>query len=91
VRESDRQDLGGVTAKRFGISLGHVVIRLRHGEALRGQNLRQGGRKRRLAVVDVTDRANVDVRLLALELFLGHRDISFCASLNRDLLKLKPS
>src|SRR5450756_1847268 len=85
VRESDRQDLGGVTAKRFGISLGHVVIRLRHGEALRGQNLRQGGRKRRLAVVDVTDRANVDVGLLALELFLGHRDISFCASLDRDL------
>ena len=34
--------------------------------------LRDRSRQRRLAVVDVTDRADVDVRLGPLELLLGH-------------------
>ncbi len=37
-----------------------------------GEHLRDGSGQRRLAVVDVTDRADVDVRLVALELLLGH-------------------
>ena len=36
------------------------------------QHLRDGGRQRRLAMVDVTDGADVDVRLVALELLLRH-------------------
>ena len=43
---------------------------LRH--ALLGQHLREGGRQRRLAVVDVTDRAHIHVGLVALELLLRH-------------------
>jgi hypothetical protein len=37
-----------------------------------GEHLRDRGSEGRLAVVDVTDRADVDVRLGALELLLGH-------------------
>src|SRR3954453_20450422 len=37
-----------------------------------GEHLRDRRGQRRLAVVDVTDRADVDVRLVALELLLGH-------------------
>ena len=40
--------------------------------ALVGEHLRDRRGERRLAVVDVTDRADVDVRLRALELLLGH-------------------
>ena len=40
--------------------------------SLLGEHLRDRGRQRRLAVVDVTDGADVDVRLGALELLLGH-------------------
>src|SRR5439155_13194139 len=40
--------------------------------ALLGEHLRDRGGQRRLAVVDVTDRADVDVRLRPLELLLGH-------------------
>src|SRR3954467_3209816 len=36
------------------------------------EHLRDRSRQRRLAVVDMTDRADVDVRLAALELCLGH-------------------
>src|SRR5439155_11128064 len=39
---------------------------------LLGEDLRDRGRQRRLAVVDVPDRAYVDVRLIALELLLRH-------------------
>ena len=41
--------------------------------ALLGEHLRDRRGQGRLAVVDVTDRADVDVRLRALELLLGHR------------------
>src|SRR5690606_25968793 len=37
-----------------------------------GEHLRDRRRQRRLAVVDVTDRSDVDVRLGPLELGLGH-------------------
>ena len=40
---------------------------------LLGQDRQDGGRQGRLAVVDVPDRAHVDVRLGSGESFLGHR------------------
>ena len=40
--------------------------------ALLGENLGDRRGQRRLPVVDVTDRADVQVRLRALELLLGH-------------------
>ena len=43
-----------------------------------GEDLRDGSRQRRLAVVDVTDGPDVDMRLTALELLLGH----FCSLLS---------
>src|SRR4051794_3018550 len=55
--------------------LGRVVDRVERavlGLALEAQVLGDGGGERRLAVVDVADRADVDVRLGALELLLGH-------------------
>ena len=59
--------------------LGRVVDRVEGavlGLAAQGQVLADRGRQRRLAVVDVADRADVDVRLRALELLLGHRTFS---------------
>ena len=38
-----------------------------------GENLGDGGRQRGLAVVDVADGADVNMRLCTLELFLGHK------------------
>ena len=38
-----------------------------------GEDLRDRGRQRRLAVIDVADRADVAVRLVPLEFCLGHR------------------
>ena len=55
--------LGGVVDRVEG-----AVLRA----ALEGEVLGDGGRERRLAVVDVADRADVHVRLRALELLLGH-------------------
>ena len=58
--------------------LGGVVDRVEGAElraALEGEVLGDRGRERRLAVVDVADRADVDVRLRALELLLGHRTL----------------
>ena len=47
-----------------------IVLELRI--ALLGENLRDRSRQRRLAVVDVTDRADVDMGLAAVKLFLCH-------------------
>jgi len=47
-------------------------IRRERRAARLGQDLGDRRRQRRLAMVDVTDRADVAVRLVALELFLGH-------------------
>ena len=55
--------------------LGGVVDRVERavlGPALEGQVLRDRRGQRRLAVVDVADRADVDVRLRPLELLLRH-------------------
>ena len=66
--------------------LGSVVDLLeaaRFGARLLGQHRRDGSGQRRLAMVDVTDRADVDVRLVALELLLRHflfAPVSTCMS-----------
>ena len=63
--------------------LGRVVDRVEGavlGLALQGQVLGDGRGERRLAVVDVADRADVDVRLGALELLLGHVCVSSALS-----------
>ncbi len=59
------------------LALFRCLVDLVEGRRLRvrpglGENLRDRGCERRLAVVDVADRADVDVRLGALELLLGH-------------------
>ena len=50
-----------------------IVLELRI--ALLGENLRDRRRQRRLAVVNVTDRADVDMGLAAVKLFLCHLTI----------------
>ena len=63
--------------------LGRVVDRVEGavlGRALEGEVLGDRRGQRRLAMVDVADRADVDVRLVALELLLGHRG---CSSASR--------
>ena len=52
---------------------------------LRGQDRQQSGRQGRLAVVDVPDRADVDVRLSSGECFLGHVFSAFSAFLKSSL------
>ena len=67
--------------------LGRVVDLLEaagFGASLLGQHRRDGSGQRRLAVVDVTDRSDVDMRLVALELRLAH----LCSLLNRLFLSL---
>ena len=64
---------------------GRVVDRVEGavlGAALERQVLGDGRGERRLAVVDVPDRADVDVRLGALELLLGHVVPVSCAFLD---------
>ena len=59
--------------------LGRVVDRIEGavlGVALQGEVLGDRRGQARLAVVDVADRADVDVRLGALELLLGHETVS---------------
>src|SRR3954468_5320327 len=59
--------------------LGRVVDRIEGavlGVALQREVLRDRRGQARLAVVDVADRADVDVRLGALELLLGHETVS---------------
>ena len=69
-------DVGGRDRDPALLLLGSVVDlleALRLGAALGGERLGDRGRQRRLAVVDMTDRADVHMRLIALELLLGHR------------------
>ena len=70
VRDGDRHGLGRVADRA---ALGDVGVRLGLGLAVLGQDRQDGGRQRRLAVVNVPDRAHVDVRLGSGESFLGHR------------------
>ena len=69
VRDGDRHRLGRVAD---GAALGDVVVRLGLGLAVLGQDRQDRGRQGGLAVVDVTDGADVDVRLGSGESFLGH-------------------
>ena len=77
VAGRNRQDLGRVaTALALG-RLGDLVVGDRSlGPALVVADLRQRRRQRRLAVVDMPDRAHVAVRLLAVELLLAHGRLS---------------
>ena len=70
VRDGDGHGLGRVTNRA---PLGDVGVRLGLGLALLGQDRQDSGRQGRLAVVNVPDRAHVDVRLGSGESFLGHR------------------
>ena len=73
VRRRDRQDLRRVaTALRFRRLRDFVVRDVLRAVALVRRDLRQRRRRRRLAVVDVADRADVHVRLVPLELCLCH-------------------
>src|ERR671935_159108 len=69
----------GIGPSLRGGGLGHLVVRdeLRPAVVRRhlGQRRGQGG----LAVVDVADGPDVDVRLLSLELLLGHGSCSSVA------------
>ncbi len=49
-----------------------LVVRLELTAMLLGHHLRQRRRQRRLAMVHVTNRPHVHVRLVAFELFFGH-------------------
>jgi hypothetical protein len=49
-----------------------LVVRPELSAVLLGHHLRQRRRQRRLAMVNVTNGANVHVRLVAFEFFLGH-------------------
>ena len=72
VARRDRQNLGLVAAAlRLG-GLGHFVVRHELGPALVGGHLGQRRGQRRLAVVDVADRAHVHVRLRTIKLLLRH-------------------
>ena len=53
-----------------------IVGRERRAAGLR-QHLRDRRRQRRLAMVDVTDRADVAMRLVPLKFLLGHSQLSF--------------
>ena len=73
VRRVDRDPalalLGSVVDRR---EVAHCRVR-----SLLGEHLRDRGGERRLAVVDVADRAHVDVRLRPLELLLCHSSSDF--------------
>src|SRR5438105_805773 len=69
-------DVGRVDRDAAGLLLGRVVDLVerldRRVAALLGEHLRDRRRQRGLAVVDVTDRADVQVRLRPFELLLGY-------------------
>src|SRR5690606_1336927 len=73
VRGGDRQNLRRVaTALRFR-SLGNLIVGNRgRSPAAVGRDFRQRCRQRGLAVVNVSDRSDVAVRLVPLKLCLGH-------------------
>ena len=73
VARGNRQNLGRIAPALAlrglrNLVVGHGLL----GPALVGRHLRQRRRQRRLAVVHVTDRANVAVRLRPIEFRLGH-------------------
>ena len=81
VRRGDRENLGGVAAAGGFGSLRDLVVRDVVGQALEGLDVGEGRGKSRLAVVDVTDRADVDVRLVTDEGILCHGVRTLCFGL----------
>jgi hypothetical protein len=76
VARGNRQDLGRVAAAlRFG-RLGDLVVRHELRPALVRCNLRQRGRQRGLAMVNVADGAHVDVRFGTVEFLFCHVRLS---------------
>ena len=67
VRGVDRDAASAFFRRRVDL-----VVGLSFAAELLGENRRDSSRERRLAVVDVTNGADVDVRLLALKMFLCH-------------------
>ena len=57
-----------------------IVSKARYSPVLQGEVLRDRRGQRRLAVVDVADRPDIDVGLGALELLLGHLGRGSCCS-----------
>ena len=72
----------GVTTSTLKIGSSRIGL-ARLAAVLLGQHLCNGRGQRRLAVVDVTNRADVDVRLVALELLLRHSELPLSQSLLR--------
>src|SRR5207244_10692129 len=62
---------GDAAGALFG-RLVDLIVREEGGAARLREDLGDGRRERRLAVIDVADRADVDVGLAAVELFLAH-------------------
>jgi hypothetical protein len=67
VRHSDRNTAFAL----FGRVI-NAVEGSHRGKPLLPEHHRNGGGKRRLPVIDVTDRADVDVRFRSVEFFLCH-------------------
>ena len=73
-------DLGIQEAMESGVLAGYPVVdvrielidRSRPAAVSVGEDLGERSRQRRLAVIDVTDRPDIDVRLAALKLLLCH-------------------
>ena len=73
VARRNRQNLGRIATALALRRLRNLVVgHRRRRPALVRRHLRQRRRQRRLAVVNVTDRANVAVRLRPIEFRLGH-------------------
>ena len=73
VGGGDRKNLGSITTTGGFGSLSNLVVLDFVAETLEGLDVRDGGRKSGLAVVDVADRTDVHVRLTAaIECFLSH-------------------
>ena len=69
VGDRDRDDLGGIA---HGTALGDVRVGLDLRQTLAGLDREDRGRQGGLAVVDVADGADVDVRFLAFECCFSH-------------------
>ena len=90
VSDGDRDTalalLGGLVDHVEG---SEVSVRRAVGAVVLGQSLGDGGRQRRLTVVDVTDRSDVDVRLGPIELLLNHVSSSFKGDCRNELQQNK--
>src|SRR5207248_10729835 len=72
VRGGDGEDLGRVAAPLRGRGLGDLVVRDELRPAFVRRDLGERRGEGSLAVIDVADGADVDVRLLPQELLLRH-------------------